>query len=266
MRVDISPTRMEGAQVPFVWAHRGASALAPENSLEAFLLADELGADGVELDVRLTRDGVPVVVHDRSLWLDGTTLYCRPDLHQLSSSRRLSVAACTWGELEKTPVAHRDGSSAAIVRLESVFEALPSRLWVDVEVKAGRDYDSRIADVVHRCILRRPERVLASSFDHVVLRELANSDPSLPLLAICHARLVDPALSLSRIPATMICVDRPFLGRADVERWRGDGLEVSVGALEPDDLREVLGWPLSGVFVDDPRLVGEAAKKPSQPR
>ena len=47
-----------------VWAHRGASAYAPENTLEAFLLAAEQGADGVELDVQLTKDGEMVVVHD----------------------------------------------------------------------------------------------------------------------------------------------------------------------------------------------------------
>ena len=50
-----------------VWAHRGASAYAPENTLEAFLLAAEQGADGVELDVQLTKDGEMVVVHDEEI-------------------------------------------------------------------------------------------------------------------------------------------------------------------------------------------------------
>ena len=50
-----------------VWAHRGASAYAPENTIEAFLLAAEQGADGVELDVQLTKDGEMVVVHDEEI-------------------------------------------------------------------------------------------------------------------------------------------------------------------------------------------------------
>ena len=50
-----------------VWAHRGARAYAPENTLEAFLLAAEQGADGVELDVQLTKDGEMVVVHDEEI-------------------------------------------------------------------------------------------------------------------------------------------------------------------------------------------------------
>ena len=50
-----------------VWAHRGASAYAPENTLEAFSLAAEQGADGVELDVQLTRDHQLVVAHDETI-------------------------------------------------------------------------------------------------------------------------------------------------------------------------------------------------------
>jgi glycerophosphoryl diester phosphodiesterase len=52
---------------PIVWAHRGSRRKSPENTLEAFLRAEWEGADGVELDVRLSRDGVPVVMHDASL-------------------------------------------------------------------------------------------------------------------------------------------------------------------------------------------------------
>ena len=50
-----------------VFAHRGASGYAPENTLEAFLLAIEQGADGIELDVQLSKDGVPVVIHDETV-------------------------------------------------------------------------------------------------------------------------------------------------------------------------------------------------------
>jgi len=52
---------------PFIIGHRGASAHAPENTLAAFDLAFDAGADGIEFDVRLARDGVPVVIHDATL-------------------------------------------------------------------------------------------------------------------------------------------------------------------------------------------------------
>ena len=54
-----------------VWAHRGASAYAPENTIPAFRLAMEQGADGIELDVQLSKDGKLVVIHDE--WVDRTS-------------------------------------------------------------------------------------------------------------------------------------------------------------------------------------------------
>ena len=50
-----------------VFAHRGASGYAPENTLQAFSLAQEQGADGIELDVQLTKDGQVVVIHDEAI-------------------------------------------------------------------------------------------------------------------------------------------------------------------------------------------------------
>ena len=55
-----------------IFAHRGASAYAPENTLAAFDLAQRLGADGIELDVQLTKDGEVVVIHDETIDRTGT--------------------------------------------------------------------------------------------------------------------------------------------------------------------------------------------------
>ncbi len=52
---------------PFLWAHRGASFCAPENTLAAFAAAVAAGADGIELDIHLSRNGIPVVIHDETL-------------------------------------------------------------------------------------------------------------------------------------------------------------------------------------------------------
>ena len=51
----------------YVWAHRGASGYAPENTLEAFALADKMKADGIELDVHLSKDGEIIVTHDENV-------------------------------------------------------------------------------------------------------------------------------------------------------------------------------------------------------
>src|ERR687897_900990 len=58
--------------LPLIIGHRGASAVAPENTMAAFRKAIEAGADGIEFDVRLSRDGLPVVIHDDSLRRTGS--------------------------------------------------------------------------------------------------------------------------------------------------------------------------------------------------
>ncbi|HTX00776.1 MAG TPA: glycerophosphodiester phosphodiesterase [Acidimicrobiales bacterium] len=239
---------------PFVWAHRGASALAPENTIPAFLAAAELGADGVELDVQLTADGVPVVLHDPCLWTDGNELRLRPAAGQ--HLRRVWVASSDWSELDGVPVWHPAGARLPVARLEEVLEAVPETLWLDVEIKAGALHDQRVVDTVLACLRRRSGRILVSSFDHVVLREVARRAPELPVLAILHARPVDLHGVVSTIPASIVCIDRPFVRRDDVVRWDELGLAVYVGGENlPDDLTEVLTWPVSGIFLDDPRLL-----------
>src|SRR6478735_8549359 len=81
---------------PIVFAHRGGSALAPENTLAAFDNGLALGADGLELDVHLSRDGVVVVHHDRLL--DRTTTLRGP-IGERTSAERQGAAVPTLAEV-----------------------------------------------------------------------------------------------------------------------------------------------------------------------
>ena len=103
---------------PLVIAHRGAHSAHPENSIAAFEAAVALGADGVELDVRLTRDGRVAVVHDRAIEVGGghTEVVGRMTLAEVNESRARAG-------LPTFPT------------LEEVFAALPSSCLVDVELK-----------------------------------------------------------------------------------------------------------------------------------
>jgi len=250
-----SPLGRGPGELPFVWAHRGASALAPENTLRAFTLADQLGAQGVELDVQLSADGVPVVLHDPFLWSDGDALSLHPEQIGGREPRRVPIATSTWADLRAVQVHFPDGSSENLPRLEEVLEVLPERLWVDIELKAGAVYDPRLAGVVVGCLKNRPDRVMVSSFDHIALREVATAGAQVVLSALCDARVVDPRLVVSAIPAPMISLRRAFLYGPDVGAWRALGVEVSVyGAEILTDLAEVVSWPVSAIFLDDPRL------------
>ena len=254
-----SPFARDAGAAPFVWAHRGASALAPENSLEAFAAAVASGADGIELDVRLSADGVPVVIHEPALYFDGDG----PSLHDprpASAATRRLISQCRFDELRAQPLRHSGGRNAPLVRLEEVLAALPATMWINVEVKAGAYADAHLVDVLAACLRERPERTLFSSFDHVILRELHVSCPEIPVVALCDARLAEPRIVLASIPTTSLNISRALITHDDAVAFSEAGIAVSIYGRELlDDLDEVVRWPIVGVFLDDPRMIATTA-------
>ena len=119
-----------------VWAHRGASAYAPENTLEAFRLGAEQGADGVELDVQLSKDGQLVVIHDETI--DRVS-----DGH--GYVRDYSLEELKKFVFNKT---HPEYADARIPTLGEVYDLLkPLGLEINVEIKTGLLYADGFQDV-----------------------------------------------------------------------------------------------------------------------
>ena len=102
---------------PLIIAHRGASAVAPENTIAAFEAAIAAGADGIEFDVRLTRDGVPVVIHDETLYR--------------THGVRRRVGDMTLSELNKSNV-------PSLAQLFELFEANTMLLYLELKDKHVR--------------------------------------------------------------------------------------------------------------------------------
>ena len=155
-------------RVPLIIAHRGNVARAPENTLAAFSSALRAGADGVELDVRLTRDSQLVVYHDRSLGrlAPGRGLVSNATLDEM---RAMDVGGWFSPEFagEHTPT------------LDEVFELLPSDFLINVEMKAVihnmRLIAHRVADVIRRH--KRWDSTLVASFNPISLWELRRIEP-----------------------------------------------------------------------------------------
>ena len=107
-----------------VWAHRGASGYAPENTLDAFRKAVEMGADGIELDVQMTKDGELVVIHDETI--------------DRVSNGKGWVKDYTYEELKKFNFnkTHLEYTKEEIPTLEQVYLLIqPTNLTINVEIK-----------------------------------------------------------------------------------------------------------------------------------
>lgn len=178
---------------PLILAHRGASRSAPENTLAAFRLARELGADGVELDVTLTRDRVPVVIHDDTV--DRTT-----DGHgRVSELTILEIKQLDAGAWTSPAF-----NGETIPTLAEVFDALADWLkpggpgrrprgTINVELKSpmiGTDGVER--QVVNLIVQKNLEdRVIVSSFSPFALARVKSLNPRL-----VRGLLYDPGLPL----------------------------------------------------------------------
>lgn len=170
-----------------VFGHRGAMAQSPMNTHAAFALAREQGADGIELDVQLSRDDHLVVVHDKTV--DATT------------DGQGFVSDLTLAELKRLDAGawySQRFAGERIPTLDEVFDSFGSALLINVEIKASRAQvdrlDKRLADCIQRHNMR--ERVIVSCFDKEVLKHVEPMMPKVMLGFLYHPAM-PAALTLS---------------------------------------------------------------------
>ena len=150
-----------------VWAHRGASAYAPENTLEAFKLAVDMGADGIELDVQLSKDGELVVIHDEEI--------------DRTSNGKGFVKDYTLKELKKFNFNNSNSKyhKVNIPTLKEVFELLKStEMDINVELKTGVFFYEGIEEKVLSLAkeMKMEERIIYSSFNHYSVMKVKELD------------------------------------------------------------------------------------------
>ena len=154
---------------PLIWGHRGASGHAPENTLPAFQMAADMGADGVELDIQQTSDGVLVVCHDETV--------------DRTSNGAGWVKDFTFREIRALDFS---GGNAAyegvkIPSMEEVLDLLaPTGLTINIELKTGIIFYDRIEEKILKLVRDRnwEDRVIYSSFNHYSVRKIKELDPA----------------------------------------------------------------------------------------
>ncbi len=180
---------------PLILGHRGASSVAPENTLAAFSRAITDGADGIEFDVRLSLDQVPVVIHDSSLKRTGlvdklVSQSAAEDLQQIDVGRwfaRQVPGASVSYEGERLPV------------LSEVFELFAGNNGVlYVEMKCEPDEGAALAAEVVRLTgeFKMRDRVVVESFDLAAVAAIKRIDTSIRTAALFEPRLAHPISTL----------------------------------------------------------------------
>src|SRR5215211_6371313 len=234
---------------PTIFAHRGASAHAPENTLAAFDLALAQGADGIELDAKLSADGQVVVIHDATLHRTTERQGRVKDL-SLAELRSLD-AGSFFGEQyrgEKVPT------------LEEVFEAVGKRMFVNVELtnyNTPGDYlVESVCMLVKKCGLQK--QVLFSSFFASNLSKARGLLPEVPRGLLAFNGLLGAwarsfGFAFGRYQA--LHPNLKDVTPQQVQRVHRLDRRVHVWTVNAaEDMRQLFHWGVDAIFTDDPQL------------
>lgn len=219
---------------PLVLGHRGAPQRAPENSLRAFALAMEAGADGVELDVQRSADGVPVVIHDPTLERTG---------HGAGA-----VASLSWREISRL-----SGDGEPIPSLEQAAAwAAAAGAWLNVELKAAGVEEATLAVLESAGML---ETSLLSSFSAETMRELARLAPGARRFLLADEWHEGVQRAAAGAAVQGICLRVDAASPLALEVVRREGHEVVVWTVDdPELIRELFRSGVAGVITNRPEL------------
>jgi glycerophosphoryl diester phosphodiesterase len=243
---------------PLIFAHRGGCALGPENTIAAFDLGVRAGADGLELDVHLSRDGVVVVHHDERL--DRTTDASGPLAAHTADELARIDAGCRFARGAAFPFR---GQGIGIPSLRDVLQRYPDmRIIVEMKVDT-REMGEAVARDVRQA--NAVERVCAAGYGS---RSASAARAALPEMA-CSATHAEVRLAvyrgLARWPVRNVAYggyqvpERTGLLRIASPRFIRDahaaGLKVQVWTVDQEpDMRRLLSWGTDGLITNRPDL------------
>jgi len=229
--------RQRGAR-PFVYGHRGAPLLLPENTLAGFDRALDQGADGVELDVRMCASGEVVVIHDR-------------DLLRVAKDAGV-VAALSLNELRARDLGHGQHVST----LHEVIDLVRGRdRIINIEIKSDVPDQDALCAAVADCLYSRSEadraRLFISTFHPAIVHGLRRYKVTLPFGFLFEQLDVGQA-GIAALAPDGAHPDRRITAQSDVTAWTRDNLFVNVWTVnEPARAHELASWGVDGLITDD---------------
>ena len=220
-------------------AHRGASKEAPENTLPAVRRAVKMGVDAIEVDVRLTLDGQPILLHDETL--DRTT-NSAGSVAATPARKFQNVDAGSWF--------HPQFAHERVPLLSEFLAAVPASIWINLHVKP----DARCAEPSESLMTvlnahAHPEQLLISTDETYALQA--------PQFASFQRALItdDPRFvpeTVAEIGCKAWHPDHKFLTPKLVARAVGLGLQVNTWTVDdPKRAQELMAWGVDGIFTND---------------
>jgi glycerophosphoryl diester phosphodiesterase len=220
---------------PLVIAHRGAAGYEVENSLAAFRLAAEQGADAVELDIHSTADGALVVHHGVKI-----------------ADHR--VAHATLAQLRAHPLPNGE----PVPTLEEALAVIVPRMIACVEIKlVSPQGEERLLEAIEAT--GASDRVALHSFDHRVIHRMGERRPFLRRGVLQTSYPMEPVRCLEDADATILWQERQHVDAALVAAMHGAGMRLYVWTVnDPDEIRHFAVLGVDGICTDFPDVARAA--------
>ncbi|MDQ2936715.1 MAG: glycerophosphodiester phosphodiesterase [Acidobacteriota bacterium] len=229
-----TPGSMPSISTPLILGHRGASAVAPENTLAAFARAIADGADGIEFDVRLSRDHVPVVVHDASLKRTG--LIDRR-VSELTGAELQAIDVGSWFDqrAQSSGESYRGEKLPTLAEVFQLFSSTGGVLYIEMKCEAheGTALAATVAKAIEESGLAN--RVVVASFDLSSIAEIKKHAAAIRTAALFEPKLSRPISTVRRLRmvdvarhngADEIALHYTLAGPRVIEKAKREGLEV----------------------------------------
>jgi glycerophosphoryl diester phosphodiesterase len=249
---------------PLILGHRGASVVAPENTLSAFSRAMRDGSDGIEFDVRLSRDQVPVVIHDATLKRTGLIdrLVCEltaVELQEIDVGHWFGVAGQTGANTfagEKLPT---------LAQVFELFSENPGVLYIEMKCDPGTG-PALAAEVVR--LVRESQvakRVVIESFDLSAIAEIKKIDPGIRTAALFEPKLSQPISTVRRLNMINLALDfgadeialhRTLAGTRVIQRAKREKLEIVIWTVDdPEWISRARSLGIKALITNDPAMM-----------
>ena len=238
--------------------------MAPENTLAAFSRAISDGADGIEFDVRLSRDQVPVVIHDASLKRTGLV---DRYVAELTAAELQQIDVGRWfAERRQTPAESFIGEKLpTLAQVFELFNVISGVLYLEMKCNAG-DVAALAAEVVRlTCESRLADRVVVESFDLSAIAEVKRIDAGIRIAALFEPKLSRPISTVRRLKmvdtalgvgADEIALHHTLASPRVVEKAKHEGLEVVVWTVDNREwIRRAGALGIKALIANDPRMM-----------
>jgi glycerophosphoryl diester phosphodiesterase len=227
-----------------IWGHRGAYHFAPENTLTAFQIAADMGADGVEFDIQMTRDGEIVIIHDEKI--------------DRTSTEHGYVKDFSLSELKKINFNKRGITQPAFIEMPTLaetFELLRStNLKINVELKTSIVFYEGIERKAFELAVKYDllDRIVWSSFNHYSVQKIKELEPAAETGLLCGGGILITGEQCEKVEASALHLQMHQLKYPElIEDCRKRGVKVRVYTVnEPDDFKFCAEQNVDGVFTN----------------